>query len=179
MKKLLILALFALGLTAANAQDSTAIDHAAGGRMPHRGHEMNLKSLNLTEEQQQKMTELRREHHQKMMEILTPEQRKQLEVQKSRRRQEHRKKAAERMDKLSQQLQLTPGQKEQITVLNKDFRQKAELIRANETLGAAAQRKQFKALVNAHQAEVKALLNPEQQNQWEALRNQHRQPSGR
>lgn len=163
MKKLLILAVFALGLSAANAQDSTAIHPAKGGRMPHRGHEMNLKSLNLTEEQQQKMAELRREHHQKMMEILTPEQKKQLEEQKLRRRQEHRKRAAARMDKLSQELQLTPAQKEQISALNQDFREKADLIKANETLGVAAQRKQFRALVNAQQAEVKALLNPEQQ----------------
>lgn len=180
MKKGWLMALLALGLTAANAQDSTSVQQAASGRrIARHNRDMNFQSLNLTAAQQDKIAELRKEHHQKMMEVLTPDQRKQLDEQQSRRRQEHRKKVADRMDKLSQQLQLTPDQKERITALNQDFQQQAALIRANETLGAAAQRKQLKELLNAHQADVKALLSSAQQSQWEALRQQHRQSSGR
>jgi Spy/CpxP family protein refolding chaperone len=179
MKKGFILALLALGLTTAKAQDSTAIQPPAGKRMPAHHREKNFQSLNLTEEQQNKIAELRKEHHQKMMEVLTPDQRKQFEAQQTRRRQDHRKRAAARMDKLTQQLQLTPEQQTAITALNQDFRQKAALIKANETLSAAAQRKQFKELASTHQAEVKALLSQEQQSQWEAIRNQRRQAAGR
>lgn len=164
MKKILATAILAIGLYSANAQ--------------HRPHE-SWKSLNLSEEQKDKMAELRKEHHEKMMAILTPAQREQFDRQKAERKVKRQAHAAARMEKLSKKLQLTPEQSSKMTALNQSFRQDAELIRANQALAAAEQRKQLKDLSAAHQADVKAILDPSQQAILEDLKARRHKPTGR
>ncbi|ULQ50801.1 hypothetical protein [Flavihumibacter fluvii] len=164
MKKFLTTLTMAICLHVAMAQDSS------------RHH---WKSLNLTEDQQNKMAALHKEHRAKMMAILTPEQRKQFDQQKADMKVKRAEKSKARMEKMKKQLKLTDEQSEKITRLNQEFRQKTELIRANETLAAAEQRKQLKALVDAHQTEMKAMLDPGQQSILEEMKTRRHKPMGR
>ena len=83
MKQFLFTIAMALSLQFAIAQETVPLEKHPAKRTTGHHRKMDLKSLNLTDDQQNKMAALRKEHKAKMLAILTPEQRKTLEQQKA------------------------------------------------------------------------------------------------
>jgi hypothetical protein len=179
MKQFLLTLAIGLSLHTAMAQDSTKLRSQNQRDHGRHQHHSALRSLNLSEDQKDQLAALQKEHKAKMMAILTPAQREQLRKQKAENKARLAEKSAARMEKMKTKLNLTPDQFEKITRLNQDFREKADLIKANQALAAAEQRKQLKALVEAHQTDLKAMLDPGQQSILEAIKTRHHRPATR
>lgn len=167
MKRILTVLVMGMSMQMAIAQDSghEGMHHGKreGGRM---------KGIELTEAQKVKMEALRKEHKAEMMAILTPEQRQQLEKQKAERSMKRHKMSGARMEKMKTQLNLSAEQSAKMEQLNKDFKSRADLIKANETLAQEEQRKQMKALAEEHRSNIKAILSPEQQEIMKRVRKE-------
>ncbi|MBZ5859485.1 hypothetical protein [Flavihumibacter profundi] len=179
MKKIFTTAMLGFCLHMAMAQEGGKMRLQDGVGPDRHRQPMDFKALHLTEDQQNKMAELRKEQQAKMMAILTPEQRKQLGEQKAGRKLENEKRSAERMEKMKEKLNLSADQSTKMTQLDKDFRQKAEVIRANDALAAAEQRRQLKALVEAHKSDMKAMLNPDQQSILDEMKSRRNKGQSR
>lgn len=177
MKKFLFTIAMAVSLQFAIAQETVPQEKPAAKGTTGHHRKTDWQSLNLTEDQQNKMADLRKEHKAKMLAILTPEQRKTLEQQKAEKKARFAEKSALRMEKMKTRLKLSPDQSEKMTRLNQDFRQQTELIRANEALAAAEQHKQLKALAKAHQTDIKAILDPSQQAILEEMKARRNKPA--
>lgn len=177
MKRLLTVLVLGMSLQMAIAQDSTNIRktektakspgmHRTGGMKKHHyGGERHAgfgKDMNLTEAQKLQMKELRKKHQAEMMAVLTPGQKQQWQKKKSERMQMRGDRAKAGMDRMKKNLKLTEEQAGRMDVLNKEFRQQAEVIRANEKLAGAQQQQQLQLLREAHRENMKAILTPEQ-----------------
>lgn len=165
MKRILTVLVMGMSMQMAIAQDS-------GRERMHHGEGGHMKGIELTQAQKVKMEALRKEHKEEMMAILTPEQRQQVENQKAERSMKREKMSADRMDKMKSQLNLSTDQSTKMEQLNKDFKAKADLIKANETLAKEEQRKQMKALAEEHRSNMKAILSPEQQEIMKRVRKE-------
>lgn len=82
---------------------------------------------------------------------------------------------AAKMEQISQALQLTPQQKQQIVPILKQEMPQLQAIKSNTSLGRMQKAMQLKQISTATDAKVMPILNPEQQQKFQAMREQERQ----
>jgi hypothetical protein len=78
--------------------------------------------------------------------------------------------ATEKMQKVSQVLNLSPTQKSQLEPIIQAEAPKIQAIKTNPSLSGKAKMKELKAIHSQTDPQVKAILNPTQYKQWESLR---------
>jgi Spy/CpxP family protein refolding chaperone len=179
MKRFLVTLILGMSLQMAMAQDSAVLHKNRAEGHALKSRHQSWKQLNLSEAQKTKLQDLRRKHEKERLAVLTPEQREMLEKQKVERKLQLEKKSAARIEKLQKKLELTAEQKDKMVSINKEFQQKANVIRANEALAEANRRKQLKALVAEHKGNIKSLLTPEQLDRLKELKEKHQNRSAR
>ena len=79
-----------------------------------------------------------------------------------------------KLDKIAAELQLTPRQKMQMLPILKDEAQQLKTLKENTTLGPGEKLMQLKQIKAAHDARVMSLLDPVQQQKWQAIRQEER-----
>jgi hypothetical protein len=77
---------------------------------------------------------------------------------------------AEKLQKLSQVLNLSPAQKSQLEPILEAEAPKVKAIKDNPSLSGREKMKQLKAVHEQADPQVKAILNPTQYKQWEDIR---------
>ena len=82
---------------------------------------------------------------------------------------------AAKLEKISQALQLSPAQKQQLLPILKQEAPKIEAVKSNTSLGPLQKAMQLRQIGEATDAKVMPILNPEQQQKWQAMRTQERQ----
>ena len=82
---------------------------------------------------------------------------------------------AQKLEHISQELQLTPQQKRQMIPILKQEVPQLEAVKSNTTLGALQKAMQLKQISTATDAKVMPILSPQQQQKWQAMREQERQ----
>jgi hypothetical protein len=80
-----------------------------------------------------------------------------------------------KLQHMSQELQLTPQQKQQIFPILKQEAPKLEEIKGNTSLGPLQKAMQLKQISNATDQKIMPILNPGQQQKYQAMREQERQ----
>ena len=208
MKKI-ILSAFVLSLAVAvQAQDKPQRDHHRTPMMEgkrHHGGMMDMKALNLTEDQKtqfktqnesfrKKMEELkkndnitvkdwkskaenlRKEHKSKIDGILTSEQKAQLEKRKAEGKQRHEAMGKERADRMKTELGLSDEQSAKMKANREAMGAKMKAIRENKSLGEEQKREQMKELMKSQKDNMKSILTEEQMKKFKESR-QHR-PQG-
>ena len=80
-----------------------------------------------------------------------------------------------KLQHMSQELQLTPQQKQQIFPILKQEAPKLEEIKSNTSLGPMQKAMQLKQISNATDSKIMPILNPQQQQKYQAMREQERQ----
>lgn len=80
-----------------------------------------------------------------------------------------------KIEQMSQALQLTPQQKEQIAPILKQEIPQLQQIKNNTSLGPLQKGMQLKQVSQASDAKIMPILNPEQQQKFQAMREQERQ----
>ncbi len=80
-----------------------------------------------------------------------------------------------KMEHMSQELQLTPQQKQQILPILRQEAPKLEEIKGNTSLGPMQKAMQLKQISNATDSKIMPILNPGQQQKYQAMRDQERQ----
>jgi Spy/CpxP family protein refolding chaperone len=78
--------------------------------------------------------------------------------------------AAQKLEKLSKQLKLTPEQKLQLLPVLKGEGPKVQAIKSNTSLTDAQKLEQLKAVHQETDPQVKAILSPEQYEQFQKIR---------
>jgi hypothetical protein len=78
--------------------------------------------------------------------------------------------ASEKLEKLSQVLNLSPTQKSQLAPILQAEAPKLQAIKDNPSLSGREKKKQLKAIHSQADPQVKAILNPTQYQQWESIR---------
>jgi hypothetical protein len=78
--------------------------------------------------------------------------------------------ASEKLQKLSQVLNLSPTQKSQLEPVLQAEAPKLKAIQDNPSLSGKEKKKQLKAIHSQTDPQVKAILNPTQYQQWESIR---------
>lgn len=76
--------------------------------------------------------------------------------------------------KAMKELNLSANQESEIKSLNKEFSQKMETLRRDESLSREAKKEQSKELRKARQQKMQAILTPEQQTKWKEIRKDKR-----
>ena len=82
---------------------------------------------------------------------------------------------AAKIEQVSQALQLTPQQKQQIAPILKAEIPQLQQIKNNTSLGPLQKGMQLKQISQATDAKIMPILNPEQQQKFQAMREQERQ----
>ena len=82
---------------------------------------------------------------------------------------------AAKLEQISQTLQLTPQQKQEILPILKQEIPQLQAVKNNASLGPLQKAMQLKQISTATDAKVMPILNPEQQQKWQAMREQERQ----
>ena len=77
---------------------------------------------------------------------------------------------SEKLQKISQVLNLSPQQKSQLEPILEVEAPKVKAIQNNPSLSGKEKMKQLKAIHSQSDPQVKAILNPTQYKQWEAIR---------
>jgi len=77
-----------------------------------------------------------------------------------------------RTERLAKELELTPDQKAKVEAINLKFADQAEAVRAEREAERAEMRKEGKAVRDAHDAEMKAVLTPAQYAKWTAKKQE-------
>ncbi len=80
-----------------------------------------------------------------------------------------------KMEHMSQALQLTPQQKQQIFPILKQELPKLEEVKGNTSLGPLQKAMQLKQISTATDSKIMPILNPQQQQKYTAMREQERQ----
>jgi Spy/CpxP family protein refolding chaperone len=80
-----------------------------------------------------------------------------------------------KLQHISQELQLTPQQKQQIFPILKQEVPKLEEVKGNTSLGPLQKAMQLKQISNATDLKIMPILNPQQQQKYQAMREQERQ----
>jgi hypothetical protein len=78
--------------------------------------------------------------------------------------------ASEKLQKLSQVLNLSPTQKSQLEPVLAAEAPKLKAIQDNPSMSGREKKKQLKAIHSQTDPQVKAILNPTQYQQWESIR---------
>jgi periplasmic protein CpxP/Spy len=86
---------------------------------------------------------------------------------------------AERLQRLSEVLNLTDDQKVQIAPMLKDDQEKGQAIRNDPSLSREDRRAKMMDLIKDSQARIRALLTPEQQQKFDAMPRPGRGPKDR
>ena len=82
---------------------------------------------------------------------------------------------AAKLEQMSQALQLTPQQKMQIAPVLKQEMPQLQEIKNNTSLSPLQKGMQLKQVSQASDAKIMPILNPEQQQKFQAMREQERQ----
>jgi len=82
---------------------------------------------------------------------------------------------AAKIEQISQALQLTPQQKQQIAPILKAEIPQLQAIKSNTSMGKLQKLEQLKQISSATDAKIMPILNPEQQQKFQAIREQERQ----
>jgi len=82
---------------------------------------------------------------------------------------------AAKLEKISSALQLTPQQKKQILPILKQEIPQVEAVKNNTSLPPMQKAMQLKQISTATDAKITPILNPEQQQKWQMMREQERQ----
>jgi periplasmic protein CpxP/Spy len=78
--------------------------------------------------------------------------------------------AEQKLQQVSQVLNLSPTQKSQLEPILQAELPKLEAVKNNPSLSGREKKKQMKAIHNQTDPQVKAILNPTQYKQWESMR---------
>jgi hypothetical protein len=81
----------------------------------------------------------------------------------------------QKLEKMSAALQLTPQQKQQMLPILMEEAPKMKALKENTSLGPMQKAMQLHQIANATDAKVKPILNPQQYQTWEQMREQERQ----
>lgn len=177
------------------------------GHKGHHGHDgMNMKELNLTDEQKQqfktnreefrkkmedlkkndnitvkewksKMESLRQEQKTKMQSILTADQKAKMEKMKADRQAKGEEKRKQRAGEMKTRLGLTDEQSAKLEKSHKDMGDQLRAIRENKSLSDDQKREQMKALHDKQKETMKSILTPDQMKK---LKESHHQgPHGK
>ncbi len=126
----------------------------------------------LTEDQKkQKFDALRQDTQTQVNSVLTTEQQQQWAQMKAN-RQQH---MADGRQKLAEKLNLTQAQQDQIKPIMEKQREQAKAIRQDNSLSQDQKRTKMQALHQDTQTQLNAILTPEQQQQWQQMRQNFRQ----
>ncbi|HWR17867.1 MAG TPA: hypothetical protein VN577_23765 [Terriglobales bacterium] len=136
----------------------------------------------LTQQQkQEKLKALRENTHSQVQTILTPEQQQQMSQMREQ-RMERMKGARQQMgQRIAQKLNLTQQQQDQLKPIMDKQREQMQAIRTDSALTQAQKQEKMQALRQDTQTQVNAILTPEQQQQWQQMkenRKQHRRHKG-
>ena len=80
-----------------------------------------------------------------------------------------------KLAQMSQALQLTPQQKTQIAPILKQEMPQLQQVKANASLGPLQKAEQLKQISTTTDSKIMPILNPEQQQKYQAMREQERQ----
>jgi hypothetical protein len=80
--------------------------------------------------------------------------------------------AAEKLQQLSQVLHLSPMQKEQLLPILKEEGPKMQAIKANPALTDTQKLMQMRAIHQQTDPQVRAILSPQQYQEWQSIRQQ-------
>jgi len=80
-----------------------------------------------------------------------------------------------KLEKISTELQLSPAQKKQMAPILMQEAPKLQAIKSNTSLGPLQKAMQLKEVGQQTDSKVMPILNPEQQQKWQAMRTQERQ----
>jgi hypothetical protein len=118
---------------------------------------------------------LQKDKKSKLQNLLTPEQKTKIAEQKKRRDENMQVMAAARLERMKIKLNLTDQQAATIKSQEQNMRTQMRSIRENDNLMAYQKMEQMKSLAEKHKAEIKSVLTPEQQTQFD---NMHKQKFG-
>lgn len=207
MKKM-IFSLLALSLTVAVTAQEIPERKADKPHMMDRKkghHGMDMKKLDLTEDQKAKFKSqnesfrkemealkknenitvkewkakaegLRKEHKAKIDGILTAEQKEKREKMKAEGKEKYEGRAKDRAEKMKTTLGLTAEQSAKMEASRKDVSAKMKAIRENSSLSDEQKREQMRELHKKQKESMKSILTPEQQQKLKESR--HRKPGG-
>jgi hypothetical protein len=80
-----------------------------------------------------------------------------------------------KLEKISTALNLSPQQKQQMLPILKEEAPKLAAVKSNTSLGPLQKAMQLREIGQATDAKVMPILNPEQQQKWQAMRQQERE----
>jgi Spy/CpxP family protein refolding chaperone len=118
---------------------------------------------------------LQKDKKSKLQNLLTPEQKTKIAEQKKKRDENMQVMAAARLERMKIKLNLTDQQEATIKSKEQNLRTQMRAIRENDNLMAYQKMEQMKSLAEKHKAEIKSVLTPEQQTQFD---NMHKQKFG-
>ncbi|HEY9049867.1 MAG TPA: hypothetical protein VIN08_28405 [Ohtaekwangia sp.] len=117
---------------------------------------------------------LREEKDKEVTAVLTSEQKAKWDTYKADRaakKKEERKQAAEkRAQKMKTALSLSDDQFAKIQAENKSFKEKVQTLKQSKDASAKPDESKFKAIMDEHDAHVKAILTPEQYQKWSSMK---------
>ncbi len=120
------------------------------------------------------MHALRQEHRQQFTALLTPVQKDQLANWKQERKDKAKERATARAEKMKTKLGLTDAQANQLKEMRTGTMAKIKSIKEDKGLSADQKHEQIKGLVIQQKDQLKTILNPEQLQQLEQMKGQHR-----
>jgi hypothetical protein len=80
-----------------------------------------------------------------------------------------------KLEKISTELNLSPAQKQQMLPILKEEAPKIQAIKGNTSMAPMQKAMQLRQIGQATDAKVMPILNPEQQQKWQAMRQQERE----
>lgn len=214
MKKI-ILGLLAIGLfsTAIQAQEKGNNSdtkgkqafghHRHGFKKGHHSYFADLKKLNLTEDQKDKMKKINddfrnktadlkkqeatitvkdykaqmralgKQRHEQVENVFTREQKDQLAKMKVERQKKFDQASKERMEKMKAKLGLSEDQSAKLKQVREDAKEKMKSIRANQSLSPEEKKEQVITVFKKQRDDMKSILTPEQLKKMEGLRQAH------
>lgn len=120
------------------------------------------------------MNALQQEHKSQLQAVLTPAQKDQLAKMKQERTEKAKTHALARAEKMKTKLGLTDAQAGQLKEMRSGTMAKIKTIREDNTLNRDQKRDQIKSLVIQQKDQLKTILTPEQLQQLEQMKGQHR-----
>lgn len=132
--------------------------------------ELNSRENITVKEQRDRKTALMKDHKTQMDAVLTTEQKAKLEAFKTERKEKEKQMQEKRFEKMKTDLGLTEEQSGKIKKINEDFHSKLSAIKNNESLDRTKKAEQLKALKAQHEEQFKNVLTAEQQEKMKSLK---------
>lgn len=126
------------------------------------------------DQQKAKRTELAQAHKAKIESLLTSDQKTKMKELKETEKQQHGEMGAKHIEKMQQELNLTPDQASQLKSSDEVMKSKSASIKNNTNLDANAKHQQLKALMDERKALMDKVLTPEQKEKWQGMKKQHK-----